>query len=171
MGQVTVRDVAAHAGVSTATVGPVLNDNPAVGTVTREHALRAVGELGYVDDVSPRRLRRHRTTVVGSIITSLHDGEQGWLVRGMVEHLDGLLVTSAPGTTAEGPEDRGDGSAARVGSPVLPPAQQSPSADAGGQAAGGYETQPRILPSSMAGDPGRQRRRAGRRAHLPTDQR
>ncbi|MGH3588879.1 MAG: LacI family DNA-binding transcriptional regulator [Pseudonocardia sp.] len=67
----TQRDIAARAGVSTATVSYVLSGRR--GGVkppppeTRERVLRAVAETGYQLDQAGRSLRRQRTDVVGLV--------------------------------------------------------------------------------------------------------
>src|SRR6478672_10120838 len=73
MGRVTVRDVAKHAGVSTATVSFVLNNNPVVAATTRARVLESLSELGYVYDRSAAALRTQRSDAVGLIITTLRN--------------------------------------------------------------------------------------------------
>ncbi|MFK0403796.1 LacI family DNA-binding transcriptional regulator [Microbacterium sp. NPDC090225] len=62
---VTVYDVAAHAGVSIATVSRVLRSPDAVRPATRERVHEAVSELGYVPSGSARGLAERRTGVLG----------------------------------------------------------------------------------------------------------
>lgn len=45
---VTIKDVAAYAGVTISTVSRVINNKDRVSTTTREKVLRAINELGYV---------------------------------------------------------------------------------------------------------------------------
>lgn len=61
----TVYDVAAHAGVSIATVSRVLRSPDAVRPATRERVLDAVTALGYVPSGSARGLAERRTGVLG----------------------------------------------------------------------------------------------------------
>jgi LacI family transcriptional regulator len=61
----TIRDVAAAAGVSIATVSRVLNDRPDVAPATREAVLRAVHELGFTSNRNARSLSRGRTSLIG----------------------------------------------------------------------------------------------------------
>ncbi|TFB53531.1 LacI family DNA-binding transcriptional regulator [Cryobacterium tagatosivorans] len=61
----TVYDVAAHAGVSIATVSRVLRRPDDVRASTRAHVLAAVRELGYVPSASARSLAARRTGVLG----------------------------------------------------------------------------------------------------------
>ena len=44
---VTIKDVAALAGVSTSTVSRVCNNNPAISKETAERVRKAIAELGY----------------------------------------------------------------------------------------------------------------------------
>ena len=54
----TVHDIAAHAGVSLATVDRVLNRRPGVRSLTREKVERAVAALGYVRDTAAANLAK-----------------------------------------------------------------------------------------------------------------
>ena len=73
-----MREVAARAGVSVATVSYVVNGRDGrVGAATRERVLAAVQELGYAPSASARGLRTQRTErvclVVGSIGVPTYD--------------------------------------------------------------------------------------------------
>lgn len=70
---VTVHDVAALAGVSTATVSRVVNDNPSVGPVVKAKVTVAIEELGYVPNQSARSLMTHRTGAIGVVIVESAD--------------------------------------------------------------------------------------------------
>lgn len=61
----TVYDVAAHAGVSIATVSRVFRRPDDVRASTREHVLASVRALGYVPSASARGLAARRTGVLG----------------------------------------------------------------------------------------------------------
>lgn len=65
-----IEDVAAAAGVSTATVSRVLN-GLTVRTPGRERVLAAVAQLGYVPHAGARALTLHRTGTVGAIVPTL----------------------------------------------------------------------------------------------------
>lgn len=56
----TVHDIAAHAGVSLATVDRVLNRRPGVKAATRDRVEAAIGALGYVRDVAAANLAKGR---------------------------------------------------------------------------------------------------------------
>ena len=68
----TVYDVAAHAGVSIATVSRVLRGPDKVAAGTRERVLSAVQELEYIPNASARGLAGRRTGVLGLLIPG-HD--------------------------------------------------------------------------------------------------
>lgn len=68
---VTLRDVAAHAGVSVRTVSNVVNDFPQVAAATRATVQASIDALGYRPNKVARRLRSGRTGVVGLLIPRL----------------------------------------------------------------------------------------------------
>jgi DNA-binding LacI/PurR family transcriptional regulator len=76
-GAVTIRDVAAAAGVSVATVSNVINGRKgAVGDSTREVVTRTIEALGYRPQASGRGLRNARFNAVGLLIV---DDEENYL--------------------------------------------------------------------------------------------
>ena len=64
----TIRDVAALAGVSQGTVSKVLNEAPGVGAGTRTRVLKVIQDLDYQPDASARSLVVRRTGSIGVII-------------------------------------------------------------------------------------------------------
>ena len=66
--RVTIADVAAKAGVSTATVSYVLNKSNRVSKKTRERVLRAVEELGYQPNALAQGLVKNETRNIGVVI-------------------------------------------------------------------------------------------------------
>jgi DNA-binding LacI/PurR family transcriptional regulator len=70
---VTVTDVARRAGVSTATVSRVVNDNPRVRPEVRAAVAIAIEELGYVPNASARSLMTQRTGSIGVVILESAD--------------------------------------------------------------------------------------------------
>ena len=70
---VTVKDVAARAGVSTATVSRVVNGNPHVGPTIRAAVTVAIEELNYVPNPSARSLMTNRTDSIGVVILESAD--------------------------------------------------------------------------------------------------
>ncbi len=63
----TIKDVAAKAGVSPATVSRVLNDRPGISPQTRERVLQAARELNYTPSMAARSLATARTHNIGYI--------------------------------------------------------------------------------------------------------
>ena len=63
-------DIAAHAGVSEATVSRVLNGKPGVATSTRQAVLTALDVLGYE---RPTRLRERSAGLVGLVVPELEN--------------------------------------------------------------------------------------------------
>ncbi|WP_141724690.1 LacI family DNA-binding transcriptional regulator, partial [Streptomyces niveus] len=62
---VTIKDVAALAGVSVGTTSRVLSGNPSTSPAARERVHAAVAELGYRPDARARSLRSARSQTVG----------------------------------------------------------------------------------------------------------
>jgi len=65
---VTIRDVAAEANVSVATVSKVLNRRYGVSEATSERVNRVIREMGYEASLVARSLRNHKTNVIGLLI-------------------------------------------------------------------------------------------------------
>ncbi|MBV9342961.1 MAG: LacI family DNA-binding transcriptional regulator [Acidobacteria bacterium] len=70
---VTIREVAKAAGVSTATVSNVLNKTGKVGPGTHRLVLSAVKRLGYVPDVHARRLASQNRRTLGIIVSDIEN--------------------------------------------------------------------------------------------------
>jgi DNA-binding LacI/PurR family transcriptional regulator len=67
--RVTHRDVAKHAGVSTAVVSYVINNGPRpTSLAVRERVIAAIQELDYHPNVVARGLRARRTNTIGFIV-------------------------------------------------------------------------------------------------------
>lgn len=88
---VTIRAVAARAGVSAMTVSNVINHAGRVGAATSAAVRAAVDELGYVPNVAARRLAQARATTVGL----LYSGRRA-------PFLDAILVGALRATNARG---------------------------------------------------------------------
>jgi DNA-binding LacI/PurR family transcriptional regulator len=68
MTEVRLKDVAALAGVSTATVARVIHNNGYVSAQARERVEQALRESGYRMNVVARELRRQRTVTLGLML-------------------------------------------------------------------------------------------------------
>lgn len=71
--RVTIKDVAAHAGVSYQTVSRVINDKGEVSPETRARIQAAIEELGYRPDAIARSMVKGRTHTLGCIAPNLTD--------------------------------------------------------------------------------------------------
>lgn len=67
----TIREVAAKAGVSVATVSYVLNDSRKVRPETEQRVLWAAKELGYAPNVAARSLVIGRSSIVGLVVPDI----------------------------------------------------------------------------------------------------
>jgi LacI family transcriptional regulator len=65
---VSIREVAAHAGVSVGTVSNVLNRPDIVALSTRNRVLAAIDALGFVRNESARQLRAGRSRMIGLVV-------------------------------------------------------------------------------------------------------
>lgn len=68
MKRATIKDVAALAGVSFATVSRVLDDRPEISSETKVRVRAACAELGYVVNAAARGLTGHATHTIGLIV-------------------------------------------------------------------------------------------------------
>ena len=83
--RVTIRDVAAKAGVSPMTVSRVINESPRVSDTTRRHVEAAIAELGYVPNRLARGLTRRKTGALGVIVPDVANPFFTLVVRGAEE--------------------------------------------------------------------------------------
>ncbi len=80
-----IRDVAARAGVSIATVSRVLNGRPDVAAATRETVLRHVRDLGYTSNRNARALAGKRTGLVGLVVPFAQNSYFAGIIEGASE--------------------------------------------------------------------------------------
>ena len=80
--QVTLRDVAAEAGVSSQTVSRVVNGKPEVSEATRRRVWDAVRRLGYRPNSIARSLASQRTYSLGLITWSVNDAFRSAVIMG-----------------------------------------------------------------------------------------
>jgi len=69
----SIKDVAARAGVSIATVSHVLNGTRTTRQVTKQKVLAAIQELGYSQNQTARNLARGRSSLLGVIISDIRN--------------------------------------------------------------------------------------------------
>lgn len=63
----TIKDVAAHAGVSDRTVSRVVNGEPNISSKTRARVEDAIAKLNYIPNLAARMVRTNRSGVIGLI--------------------------------------------------------------------------------------------------------
>lgn len=78
---VTIRDVAQHAGVSTATVSRVLSNSGPVSAEVRERVEHTIRALGYRPNRMARSFRAQRSKFIGLIISDVENPFYTSLVR------------------------------------------------------------------------------------------
>ncbi|MBX6321899.1 MAG: LacI family DNA-binding transcriptional regulator [Rhodospirillaceae bacterium] len=84
----TIRDVAARAGVSPATVSNVLSGTRQVGEPLRRQVLEAIEAIGYRPNHLAASLRRQRTRTVGIVVPDITNV----FFSALVDRLDGLAA-------------------------------------------------------------------------------
>lgn len=85
--RVTVNDVAAHAGVSQATVSQVLNGSRPVAPATRARVEASIEALGYRPNQFARALRGQKSRTVAVILPDFVQEAYPWAVAGVSEVL------------------------------------------------------------------------------------
>jgi LacI family transcriptional regulator len=80
---VSIREVAAHAGVSVATVSNVLNRPEIVAQPTRDRVHASIRELGFVRNESARQLRAGRSRTIGLVVLDVANPFFTDLARGV----------------------------------------------------------------------------------------
>ena len=97
---VTIRDVAALAGVSHQTVSRVINKQERVSDETRQRVETAIAELGYQPNAIARSMARGRTFTLACISPNLTDFTYASIIEGaeseVRQHGYFLLTASAP---------------------------------------------------------------------------
>ena len=88
----TIRDVAAHAGVSKSVVSRVLRDEPNVSEERRTRVREAMAELGYRPNSIARGLSQSRSGTVGVVINDLRNPWYVDLLEGLATTFDAVDI-------------------------------------------------------------------------------
>ncbi|MFF4182723.1 LacI family DNA-binding transcriptional regulator [Streptomyces sp. NPDC001691] len=99
-----IKDVAAEAGVSVATVSRVLNSHPSVSPAARARVLAAVETLGYRPNAVARSLRTDQTRTLGLVISDVLNPYFTELARSVEEAARALGYSVIIGNADERPE-------------------------------------------------------------------
>ena len=103
---VTIKDVAALAGVSTQTVSRVINNRPDVADDTRKHVTEVIERLGYRPNALARSMSRRRSYTLGVVTAGLKYIGPSRVLHGITDAVEqegyGLLLKQLPsfGSTA-----------------------------------------------------------------------
>ncbi len=84
---VTIKDVAREAGVSTATVSRVINNDNRITPATRQRVLRVVSRLNYKVNTIARSLKSKRSLTVGMVVPEIDNVFFMRVARGVEDHL------------------------------------------------------------------------------------
>jgi len=105
---VSIRDVAAQAGVSVATVSNVLNRPDIVAQPTRDRVNAAIKDLGFVRNESARQLRAGRSRTIGLVVLDVANPFFTDLARGVEDEASkaGLAVILCNSDDQERKENR-----------------------------------------------------------------
>jgi LacI family transcriptional regulator len=102
--RVTIRDVAAVAAVSVATVSKVVNGRHGIARGTAERVQRAIADLGYEASLAAQSLRNHRTNVIGVLVADFEPFSSE-VLKGAADAIRGtgfeLVVYSAGGRVGD----------------------------------------------------------------------
>ena len=98
--RVTIKDVAAAAGVSTQTVSRVINDRPDVADNTRQHVREVIQRLGYRPSALARSMIRRRSYTLGVVTAGLSYIGPSRVLHGITDAAEqegyGLLLKQLP---------------------------------------------------------------------------
>ncbi|WP_424862385.1 LacI family DNA-binding transcriptional regulator [Streptomyces sp. MMS24-I29] len=100
----SIKDVAAEAGVSVATVSRVLNSHPSVSPDARTRVLAAVEALGYRPNAVARSLRTDQTRTLGLVISDVLNPYFTELTRFVEEEARALGYSVIIGNADERPD-------------------------------------------------------------------
>ena len=95
----SIKDVAAKAGVSIATVSHVLNETRGTRPETKARVLAAIEELGYSQNQAARNLARGRSSLLGLIISDIRNPffpeiTSGFQDQALAHAMDALVLNT-----------------------------------------------------------------------------
>ncbi|MDB5084560.1 MAG: LacI family transcriptional regulator [Bacilli bacterium] len=80
---IKILDVAAKAGVSSATVSRVLNNNENVSARTKFKVMQVIREMGYQPNTAAKNLRSQKTSTIGVIVPEINNSYFAEIVKGV----------------------------------------------------------------------------------------
>jgi len=100
--RVTIRDVAAHSGVSTQTVSRVINNRPDVAPDTRERVEESIATLGYRPSAVARTLVARRSNSIGVLLAGMGYTGTALTLTGIIDEAASLGLTVLVAELPEG---------------------------------------------------------------------
>lgn len=102
---ITIKDVARHAGVSTATVSRVLRNIGYIEKSTRERVMQSAAELGYVANANAQQLKKSTQKSVGFIIADVENEYYMGILSSIRTMLENLGLNLLVMFSSENPKD------------------------------------------------------------------
>jgi LacI family transcriptional regulator len=99
--RVTLRDIAADAGVSRATVSLVIRDVPSVADSTRKRVQRSIKRLGYIYHRGAASLRMRQSHAIGLIVSDITNPFFAEVIVAIEERLATARLVTLLGNTSE----------------------------------------------------------------------
>src|ERR1700752_2519648 len=87
---ISLKELAAHVGLSSATVSLVINRSLGAKSIpgaTQERVRQAARELNYRPNLMARSLRQKRSFTIGVIVPEVSDGYSAMVLSGIEDHL------------------------------------------------------------------------------------
>jgi DNA-binding LacI/PurR family transcriptional regulator len=87
---ISLKELAAHVGLSSATVSLVINRSPGAKSIpaaTQERVRQAARELNYRPNLMARSLRQKRSFTIGVIVPEVSEGYAAMVLSGIEDHL------------------------------------------------------------------------------------
>lgn len=81
--EIKILDVAAKAGVSSATVSRVLNNKGNVTPKTKEKVMKVIQEMGYQPNAVAKSLRSQKTLAIGVIVPDINNSYYADIIKGI----------------------------------------------------------------------------------------
>lgn len=86
--EITIKDIAKHAGVSPATVSRVMNNTANVSETTKKNVLEAIEKYNYSPNIFAKSLSRNESNTIGVVVPDITNPFFGEVIKGIVELVD-----------------------------------------------------------------------------------
>ena len=101
---VTIRDIAAHLGISHTTVSRALAGHPKINSLTKARVRAAADAMGYVANASARTIRNSRSLLVGLVIPDIQNDFYASVAKRVADMLAAKGYQLALSVTEDDPE-------------------------------------------------------------------